>query len=265
MYCVTANSWWILHSWIIEALFETIPEACIVQFLREAGFFYLIWKAIYSIQHIIKITDQLTKFGSCINRYLNNTTALCNSFTEHKQLRKSYLWKMAKMSLRTCVVVKQMQSNWIRRSRTPVRHSRTPVRRSRTPVRRTRGMDESRDSTHSRSPIWRSSSSEFSPRDASPVDFSAALDSAEKVKDKSISDEEDDKGSLRKVSVAQYHLFRQAVTSSEDTFKVNPSKSHRASRASLLDLGEGEMTDSVMVGPAVTCGHPDFYRAHSWP
>ena len=131
-----------------------------------------------------------------------------------------------------------------RRSRTPVRRSRTPARRSRTPVRHSRGMNESRDSTRSRSPIRRSSSSETSPRDASPVDFSAALDSAEKVKDKPISDEEDDVGSQRKVSAAQYHLFRQAVTS-QGMFKINPAKSHRASRASLLDLGEGEVTDRV--------------------
>ena len=27
----------------LNALFETIPETCIVEFLREAGFFYLIW------------------------------------------------------------------------------------------------------------------------------------------------------------------------------------------------------------------------------
>ena len=53
----------------LRTLFETIPEACIVEFPREAGFVYLIWKAIYSIHHIIKITDQLTKFGSYINRH----------------------------------------------------------------------------------------------------------------------------------------------------------------------------------------------------
>ena len=47
----------------LRTLFETIPEACIVEFLREAGFFYLIWKAIYSVQHIIRITHQLKKFG----------------------------------------------------------------------------------------------------------------------------------------------------------------------------------------------------------
>ena len=50
-----------------RTLFETIPEACIVEFRREAGFFYLIWQAIHSIQHIIRITHQLTKFGSYIN------------------------------------------------------------------------------------------------------------------------------------------------------------------------------------------------------
>ena len=38
----------------LETLFETIPEVCIIEFLREAGFFYLIWKAICSIQHIIR-------------------------------------------------------------------------------------------------------------------------------------------------------------------------------------------------------------------
>ena len=57
----------------LRTFFETIPEACIVEFLREAGFFYLIWKAIYSIQHIMKITDQLTKFGSYSNRYTLTT------------------------------------------------------------------------------------------------------------------------------------------------------------------------------------------------
>ena len=31
----------------LNALFETIPETCIVEFLREAGFFYLIWYNIY--------------------------------------------------------------------------------------------------------------------------------------------------------------------------------------------------------------------------
>ena len=95
----------------LRTLFETIPEACIIEFMREAGLFYLIWKAIYSIQHIIKITEQLTKFGSYINRYTLTTPLHCNSSTEHKQLRKSYLWKTANMSLRTCVIVKQMQSN----------------------------------------------------------------------------------------------------------------------------------------------------------
>ena len=57
----------------LRALFETIPEACIVEIPRAAGFFYLIWKAIYSIQQIIKINDQLTKFGSHINRHTLTT------------------------------------------------------------------------------------------------------------------------------------------------------------------------------------------------
>ena len=46
----------------LRTLFESIPEACIIVFLREAGFFYLIWKAIYPIQ----LSHQLT-FSSWIN------------------------------------------------------------------------------------------------------------------------------------------------------------------------------------------------------
>ena len=37
----------------LGTLFETNPEACIVEFLREAGFFYLIWMAIYPEQPLI--------------------------------------------------------------------------------------------------------------------------------------------------------------------------------------------------------------------
>ena len=35
------------------------------------------------------------------------------------------------------------------------------------------------------------------------------------------------------------------MTSSKGTFKVNPAKSRRASRASLMDLEESEVTDRV--------------------
>ena len=115
--------------------------------------------------------------------------------------------------------------------RTPDRWPRMPVRRSRTPVRRTRGLNDTRESTRSRSPIRRSSSSDSPPRDASPVNFSAALDSEDKVKDRSITDDEDEDGTQKKVSAAQYQLFRQAVMTSKGSFKVNPAKSIRASRA----------------------------------
>ena len=61
------------------------------------------------------------------------------------------------------------------------------------------------------------------PRDGSPVNFSAALDMADNIRDKSFSDDEDEEGSSRKVSSAQYQLFRQAVTSSKGSFKFNPA------------------------------------------
>ena len=87
--------------------------------------------------------------------------------------------------------------------------------------------------------------SESCTRDTSSVNFSAALNTEDKVKDRSISDDEDDEGSQKKVSAAQYQLFRKALTSSKGTFKVNPSKSRRAPRASLMDLGETEASERV--------------------
>ena len=112
-------------------------------------------------------------------------------------------------------------------------------------LRRARGMDDTRESTRSRSPIRRSSSWESPSRDASPVNFSAALDSEDKAKDKSMTDDEDEDGAQKKVSAAQYQLFRQAVLTSKGSFNVNPAKSRRASRASLLDLSDSEVTDQV--------------------
>ena len=47
-------------------LFETIPEACIVKFLKEAGFFYLIWMAIYPEQPLIQISHRVTRFWTQI-------------------------------------------------------------------------------------------------------------------------------------------------------------------------------------------------------
>ena len=58
-----------------------------------------------------------------------------------------------------------------------------------------------------------------------------------------ISDDEEDEGDSKKISAAQYQIFRQAVTTSKGSYKVNPAKTKRASRASLLDLGDTEVTD----------------------
>ena len=75
------------------------------------------------------------------------------------------------------------------------------------------------------------------------MNFSAALDPEDKIKERSISDKEDEDGDHKKISAAQYQLFRQAVTTSKGSFKVNPAKTRRASRASLL--GDSEVTDRV--------------------
>ena len=47
--------------------FETIAEACTVEFMREDGFYYLLWMAIYPIQLFIQISHQLTTLSSWIN------------------------------------------------------------------------------------------------------------------------------------------------------------------------------------------------------
>ena len=51
----------------LRTLFETIPGACIIEFAREAGFFYLIWMATYPGQLFIQISHQLTKCSTWID------------------------------------------------------------------------------------------------------------------------------------------------------------------------------------------------------
>ena len=46
----------------LNTLFETIPETCIVEFLREAGFFYLIWTVRHSIQSLTWTIRKLKPF-----------------------------------------------------------------------------------------------------------------------------------------------------------------------------------------------------------
>ena len=129
----------------------------------------------------------------------------------------------------------------VRRAKEADRQARTPVRPPRTPVRRSRNHIESGDS-RSRSPLSRSSSVESAARDESPLNFNAALDLDSK---RAFSEDEDAEGDGKKISAAQYDTFRQAVTSSKGTFKINPAKTKRAARASLLDLGETEVPDRV--------------------
>ena len=108
-------------------------------------------------------------------------------------------------------------------------------------MRQDKSHSESRES-RSRSPLSRSSSVESPTRGESPVNFTAALDPDAK---RAISDDEEDEGDSKKISAAQYQICRQAVTTSKGSYKVNPAKTKRASRASLLDLGDMEVTDRV--------------------
>ena len=132
-------------------------------------------------------------------------------------------------------------SSLVRWAKEAERQARTPVRPPRTPVRRARNHSESRDS-RSRSPLSRSSSVESTAREESPLNFNAALDVDSK---RAVSEDEDAEGDSKKISAAQYEIFRQAVTSSKGTYKINPAKTKRAARASLMDLGETEVPDRV--------------------
>ena len=51
----------------LNALFETIPETCIVEFLWEAGFFYLIWCSL-----LISTSPQTWTIWSDLSNYLEN-------------------------------------------------------------------------------------------------------------------------------------------------------------------------------------------------
>ena len=51
----------------LNALFETIPETCIVEFLREAGFFYLIWCNL-----LTSTSPQTCSTWPDLNNYLEN-------------------------------------------------------------------------------------------------------------------------------------------------------------------------------------------------
>ena len=94
----------------LRTLFETIPEACTVEFLRKGGFYYLIWMAIYPTQLFIQISQQLTTLSSWINpQYW--TPSLGFVYRMYVAMGEPYLRRTANMSRRTCVVVKQIQSN----------------------------------------------------------------------------------------------------------------------------------------------------------
>ena len=115
-------------------------------------------------------------------------------------------------------------SSLVRRAKEAERQARTPVRPPRTPVRRARNHSKSRDS-RSRSPLSRSSSVESTAREESPLNFNAALDVDSK---RAVSEDEDAEGDSKKISAAQYEIFRQAVTSSrEHTRSTLPRLSQR--------------------------------------
>ena len=59
------DEYYTVHS--LNALFETIPETCIVEFLREAGFFYLIW-----CNSLTSTSPQTFTIWSDLSNYLEN-------------------------------------------------------------------------------------------------------------------------------------------------------------------------------------------------
>ena len=97
----------------LNALFQTIPETCIVEFLREAGFFYLMWCNLSTLT-----CPQTWTIWSNLSNWLewkqlwDTFTCVGQLFIKWKQLlRHIYLCRTAYTSWRTCVVVNQIQSN----------------------------------------------------------------------------------------------------------------------------------------------------------
>ena len=80
----------------LNALLETIPETYIVEFLREAGFFYLIWCNLLTWTSPETWTILLD---------------LSNLFREWKQLWDTFTSVGRLICPEGCVVVKQIQSN----------------------------------------------------------------------------------------------------------------------------------------------------------
>ena len=111
-------------------------------------------------------------------------------------------------------------SSLVRRAKEAERQARTPVRPPRMPVRRARNHSKSRES-RSCSPLSRSSSVESAARDESPLNFNSAMDLDTK---RAVSEDEDVEGDSKKISAVQYEIFRQAVTTSKGSYKVNPAK-----------------------------------------
>ena len=140
-------------------------------------------------------------------------------------------------------------SSFLRRARESKRKARTPVKH----------RSESRES-RSHSPLSRSSSVESPARDESPLNFAAAMDPESK---RDISDDEGNDGDSKKISAAQYKIFRQTVSTSKGSFKLNPAKTKLAARASLLDLGDTEVTDRISWLDQPSARHHGFYGSDS--
>ena len=76
----------------LNTLFGTIPETCIVEFLREAGFFCLIWKVRHSIQSLTWTIPKLKQFFNFIyttsgmNGHISSTTFFFNELATDKIL-----------------------------------------------------------------------------------------------------------------------------------------------------------------------------------
>ena len=180
-------------------------------------------------------TSPSGRLSSHLYLFLNMTP------TTRDQPRRLDLQQEPSLQRGSSIRLKSSVSSLVRRAKEADRQARTPVRPPRTPVRRSRNHSESRDS-RSRSPLSRSSSVESTAPDGSPLNFNAALDMDSK---RALSEDEDAEGDGKKISAAQYEIFRQAVTSSKGTYKINPAKTKRAARASLLDLGDTEVPDRV--------------------
>ena len=110
MYSVATKSWWVLYSWLIEDPLWDDPGGIHNRISERSWILLSDMNGQISNTTLYQISHQLTTFSIWINPHYW-TPPLEFVYSAWVAMGEPYLWRTANMSWRTCVVVKQMQSN----------------------------------------------------------------------------------------------------------------------------------------------------------